>query len=72
MPTPTRVCLVGAGRIARVHAEPLVRHIPNGRLSAIVDTKGALVTTHKIDLLEAARDMFDELHWNLYLVLHKG
>jgi shikimate 5-dehydrogenase len=23
---------------------------------------GALVTTHKIDLLEAARDMFDELH----------
>src|SRR4030067_1140503 len=25
-------------------------------------SRGALVTTHKIDLLQAARDMFDELH----------
>lgn len=29
---------------------------------------GALVTTHKIDLLEAARDMFDQLHSSAVLV----
>jgi shikimate 5-dehydrogenase len=29
---------------------------------------GALVTTHKIDLLQAARDMFDELHSSAVLV----
>ena len=38
MPTPIRVCIVGAGRVARVHAKSLVRHIPSARLSAIVDT----------------------------------
>lgn len=29
---------------------------------------GGLVTTHKIDLLEAARDMFDELHTSAQLI----
>ncbi len=29
---------------------------------------GALVTTHKIDLLESARDMFDELHSSAQLI----
>jgi shikimate 5-dehydrogenase len=28
---------------------------------------GGLVTTHKIDLLTAARDMFDELHESAHL-----
>lgn len=36
--TPIRVCLVGAGRAAKVHASSLVHHIPAGRLAAIVDT----------------------------------
>lgn len=32
-----RVCLVGAGRVARVHANSLVHHVPAARLVAIVD-----------------------------------
>ena len=45
-----------------IHDEPekyraTVAQIKNDPLSL-----GALVTTHKIDLLEAARDIFDELH----------
>jgi len=31
------VCLVGAGRVARVHAKSLVHHVPAARLVAIVD-----------------------------------
>ncbi|MEJ2559663.1 MAG: Gfo/Idh/MocA family oxidoreductase [Anaerolineae bacterium] len=33
-----RVCLVGAGRVAKVHASSLVHHIPAGKLVTIVDT----------------------------------
>ena len=32
-----RVCLVGAGRAARVHANSLVRHVPDAKLVAVVD-----------------------------------
>lgn len=32
-----RVCLVGAGRVARVHANSLVHHVPAAQLVAIVD-----------------------------------
>ena len=32
-----RVCLVGAGRVARVHANSLVNHVPDGILVAVVD-----------------------------------
>ncbi|GAB4534375.1 MAG: Gfo/Idh/MocA family oxidoreductase [Anaerolineae bacterium] len=35
--TPVRVCLVGAGRAGRVHANSLVHHVPAGRLVGIVD-----------------------------------
>lgn len=35
---PVRVCLVGAGRVAKVHANSLVNHVPAGELVAIVDT----------------------------------
>ncbi len=43
------------------HAEPqgyraVVEHIKGDELS-----RGALVTTHKLDLLDACRDLFDEL-----------
>jgi predicted dehydrogenase len=33
-----RVCLIGAGRAAQVHANSLVNHVPAGLLVAIVDT----------------------------------
>lgn len=37
MPQPLRFCLVGAGRAAKVHANSLVRHIPEATLVAVVD-----------------------------------
>lgn len=37
MNNPVKVCLVGAGRAARVHANSLVNHVPNATLTAIVD-----------------------------------
>ena len=37
MPSPIRVCLLGAGRAARVHAHSLVNHVPGGALAAIAD-----------------------------------
>jgi predicted dehydrogenase len=37
MAVPVRVCLVGAGRAGRVHANSLVNHVPTGRLVSIVD-----------------------------------
>ncbi|MGD0580300.1 MAG: Gfo/Idh/MocA family oxidoreductase [Bryobacteraceae bacterium] len=41
MTNPTRVCLVGAGRAGQVHAESLVRHLPEGQLVALVDRSAA-------------------------------
>jgi scyllo-inositol 2-dehydrogenase (NAD+) len=41
MPDPVRVCLVGAGRAGQVHAESLVRHVPEGKLVALVDQSAA-------------------------------
>jgi predicted dehydrogenase len=37
MGKPIRVCLVGAGRVANVHANSLVNHVPSGSLVAVVD-----------------------------------
>jgi len=38
MPSTINVCLIGAGRAARVHANSLVNHVPAARLVALVDT----------------------------------
>ena len=37
MSVPIRICLVGAGRAGRVHANSLFRYIPNGKLVAVVE-----------------------------------
>ncbi len=37
MSQPLRVCLVGAGRVAKVHGNSLVHHVPSARAVAIVD-----------------------------------
>lgn len=37
MSQPVRVVLIGAGRVAKVHANSLVNHVPGGELVAIVD-----------------------------------
>jgi predicted dehydrogenase len=51
MSAPIRVCLVGAGRAAKVHARSLAHHVPAGRLVAIVDTNR--------DVLQETADQFD-------------
>ena len=38
MVNEVRVCLVGAGRAARVHANTLTAHVPSGKLIAVVDS----------------------------------
>ena len=50
MVKPVRVCLVGAGRAGKVHANSLARHLPDGELVAIVDPAR--------EALEAACDEF--------------
>lgn len=50
MSSPIRVCLVGAGRVAKVHANSLVNHVPDGKLAAIVDPD--------LDTLNTTSDQF--------------
>jgi predicted dehydrogenase len=38
MPSSVRICLIGAGRAAQVHANSLVNHVPGGELAAVVDS----------------------------------
>ena len=38
MSSSVRICLVGAGRAAKVHANSLIHHTPGGELVAIVDS----------------------------------
>ena len=44
-----------------IHADPEVYRDLVAHIKETPNALGALVTTHKIDLLEASRDMFDEL-----------
>jgi scyllo-inositol 2-dehydrogenase (NAD+) len=37
MKSPIRICMVGAGRVARVHTQSLTRHLPGAEVAAIVD-----------------------------------
>src|SRR5215467_13003346 len=37
MTSSIKVCLVGVGRAGQVHAASLVKHIPEGKLTALVD-----------------------------------
>lgn len=43
MPSPVRVCLIGAGRAGQVHANSLVNHIPGAELVALVDQNVAVL-----------------------------
>jgi predicted dehydrogenase len=64
MKKPVRVCLVGAGRVARVHANSLLRHVPAGELVCIVDSArealnragDELGIDQRFETLEAALD----------------
>lgn len=46
----------------KIHDEPVTYRRTVAQMKYDPMSLGALVTTHKIDLLNAARDMFDELH----------
>ncbi|MGD2143588.1 MAG: Gfo/Idh/MocA family oxidoreductase, partial [Anaerolineae bacterium] len=64
MPSAIRVCLVGAGRVANVHANSLVCYIPAAELVAIADPAEAVLTDTadrfgveaRFESLEAALD----------------
>lgn len=47
---PVRVCLLGAGRVANIHASSLANHVPNGILTTIVDNNS--------DALNSTADQF--------------
>lgn len=49
-----RVCLIGAGRAGKVHANSLVNHVPQGTLVAMVDASA--------DMLQASGDEFGVNH----------
>jgi len=51
MPNAIHICLLGAGRVAKVHANSLVNHIPAAELVAIVDPSQ--------DTLNATADFFN-------------
>lgn len=46
----------------KIHDDPEVYRLTAAQIKNDPHSLGALVTTHKIDLLQAAMDMFDELH----------
>ena len=62
-----RVCLVGAGRVAKVHGNSLVNHVPTAKLVAIVDpnyevlqsTADQLEVENRFSSLENAIDKID-------------
>ena len=61
MTNAIRVCLVGAGRAGQVHAESLVRHIPDGKLAALVDpNEAALEKTAARFAVESRFNSFEE------------
>jgi predicted dehydrogenase len=56
-----RVCLVGAGRVARVHANSLVRHVPAAQAAALVDpSREVLDETGEMYGIETRYTSFDD------------
>ncbi len=37
MKSPVRICMVGAGRVGKNHSNSIIRHVPGGRIVALVD-----------------------------------
>src|SRR5512144_1512075 len=50
MSSLVRVCLVGAGRVGKVHANSLIHHVSGGKLTAIVDSS--------LEALNATADLY--------------
>ena len=57
-----RICMVGAGRVGRVHSNSIVRHVPDGQVVAIVDPASEILhatadefgISNRFDALEIA------------------
>lgn len=61
-----RVCLVGAGRVARVHAKSLAHHVPVAQLVAIVDpNRPALEETGEMFGIDTRYESFEEVLENV-------
>jgi len=62
-----RICMVGAGRVGKVHSNSIVRHVPGGQVVAMVDparevlqaTAGEFGIPNRFDSLEAALEQCD-------------
>ena len=65
MTTQVRVCLVGAGRVAKVHANSLVNRVPGGKLVAIVDVAEEALdaTADQFEVERRFRILEDALEW---------
>lgn len=37
MSVPVRICMLGAGRVGKNHSNAIIRHVPNGKIVALVD-----------------------------------
>jgi shikimate dehydrogenase len=65
---PRWMAVIGRPDVVMEGIDHVIHDAPESYRQTVAQIKydplslGALVTTHKIDLLEAARDMFDELH----------
>ena len=45
MKNPVRVCVIGAGRVGRLHSASITRYVPGGRVVAIVDPVAEVLET---------------------------
>ncbi|MFC1921822.1 Gfo/Idh/MocA family oxidoreductase [Chloroflexota bacterium] len=73
MGIPIRVCLVGAGRVANVHSNSLVHHVPEGKLVAVVDNNEN-VLNHLADQFDiknrylSLEDALDEVEFEAVVI----
>jgi len=62
-----RICMIGAGRVGKNHSQALTRHVPNGKIVALVDpvtairkeTAADFNIEHQFDSLEQALEKVD-------------
>ena len=61
MKSAIRICMVGAGRVGKVHSRSITRHVPSGRVVALVDPAAEVVreTATEFDI-EARLDSLEK------------
>ncbi|MGE5221896.1 MAG: Gfo/Idh/MocA family oxidoreductase [Omnitrophica WOR_2 bacterium] len=61
-----RICMVGAGRVGKVHSNSLVRYIPGGRVAAIVDPLEPVLkaTADEFGIQKRFPSLEDALEWS--------